>query len=173
MPITYVAIANTTVGVDDVTTIEFANIPSTYTDLKIVVSSRVTRAGQTRSGSRLWFNSSTSFWASKRLAGYDSNSILSDSGTANYFDNPQPTASAATASTFSSTEFYIPNYAGSSHKSIIADSATENNSASAWIIDLSVGRWANTAAITNIKIDGNGYDYTRYSTFTLYGIKKD
>lgn len=169
---TYVAIATTTVGASDVTTIEFANIPSTYTDLKIVASSRVTRAGQTRSGSRLWFNSSASSWGSIRIAGYDSNSTISDAGGSTYYNQPQPTASSATASTFANMEFYIPRYAGSqSEKTIYSLSGTENNSTTSWIIDYGSGFWSSTAAITNIKIDGNGYNYTQYSTFTLYGIK--
>lgn len=168
---THIPIATTTVGSGGATTIEFASIPSTYTDLKIVGSWRVDRAGQTRSGSRLWFNSNTSAWTSIRIAGYDSNSTISDLGGSTYFNQPQPTASAATASTFGSVEFYIPNYAGSQEKTIYSMSTTENNNATAWIIDYSGGVWGSTAAITNIKIDGNGYNFVQYSTFTLYGIK--
>jgi hypothetical protein len=167
---TYIAISTSTVGSGGATTIEFANIPSTYTDLKLVGSWRVDRAGQTRSGSRLWFNSNTSAWASIRLAGYDSNSVLSDAGGSTYFNQPQPTASSATANTFGSVEFYIPNYAGSQSKTLYSMSGTENNSTTAWILEFDGGLWDSASAITNIKIDGNGYDFVQYSTFTLYGI---
>lgn len=168
---TYVALATTTVGAGGTATIEFANLPTTvYTDLKIVVSARIDRA-VTRQSLNLWFNSSTGSWQSIRVAGYDSNSYLSDAGSTTYYQIPQGVGTSATASTFSNSEYYILDYRGSQQKTVYSQSATENNSTSAWILDFGSGVWANTAAITNIKIDGNGHNFGQYSTFTLYGIK--
>jgi hypothetical protein len=169
---TYVPIATTTVGSGGTTTIEFASIPQTYTDLKIVVSARMDRA-VTRQSLNVWFNNSTGSWTGRRLAGYDSSSVLSDVASTTYYQIPQGTGTSATASTFSNSEYYIPNYTSSNNKSILSDSVTENNSITAWISDLGAGLWSNTAAITSIKIDGNGYNFLQYSTITLYGIKKN
>ncbi len=170
MPTTYKAIATTTVGAGGTATIEFAAIPNTYTDLKVVVSARFDRA-VTRQSMNLWFNNSTGSWSGKRLAGYDSGSTLSDNAPTTYYQIPQGTGTSATASTFANTEFYIPNYLSSTNKSVSSDSVTENNSSTAWIVDLGAGLWSNTAAITSIKLDGNGYNFLQYSTATLYGIK--
>lgn len=169
---TFVALATVTVGAGQLTTVEFSNIPSTYTDLKIVMSARVVRTTDARSGSRLWFNNTTSLWGSFRVAGYDANSVIADAGGSSYYDQPQPTAGQATANTFANIEYYIPQYAGSqSEKTIYSLGTTENNSTSSWIMDFGNGRWTSSNAITNIKIDGNGHNFGQYSTFTLYGIK--
>ena len=167
---TYIAIATTTVGPSGITTIEFASIPQTYTDLALKVSARMNRAVD-RQSLNVWFNSSTGSWSGIRLAGYDSGSTLSDTSSTTYYQIPQGVGTTATASTFSNSEYYIPNYTSSNKKSISSDSVTENNSSTSWIVDLGAGLWSNTAAITNIKIDGNGWDFLQYSTATLYGIK--
>jgi len=166
---TYVAIATTTVGAGGTATIEFANLPIIYTDLKIVVSARMDRA-VTRQSLNLWFNNSTGSWQSIRVAGYDSNSTLSDAGSTTYYQIPQGVGTNATASTFSNSEYYILDYRGSQQKTLYSQSVTENNSTTAWMIDFGSGVWANTAAITNVKIDGNGYNFLQYSTATIYGI---
>ncbi len=167
---TYVPIATTTVGSTSVTTITFSSIPNTYTDLLLKVSARMDRA-VTRQSLNLWFNNSTGSWSGRRLAGYDSNSVLSDTASTTYYQIPQGTGTNATSSTFSNSEFYIPSYNASRNKIISSDSVTENNSATSWIIDLGVGLWTSTSAITVIRIDGNGFNFLQYSTATLYGIK--
>lgn len=169
---TYFPIASTTVGSGGTTTIEFTSIPQTYTDLIIKVSARMDRA-VTRQSLNVWFNNSTGSWVGRRFAAYDTSSLLSDTASTTYYQIPQGTGTNATASTFSNSEFYIPNYTGSTNKSIISDSVTENNSTTSWIVDLGIGFWSNTSAITSIKIDGNGFNFLQYSTATLYGIKKN
>jgi hypothetical protein len=78
-----------------------------------------------------------------------------------------------TASTFSNGEFYIPNYASANNKSVSFDSVTENNKATDQILALNAGLWADSAAITSIKLEVNGgtYNISQYSSATLYGIK--
>jgi hypothetical protein len=173
MPTTYKAIATVTVGAGGAANIEFTSIPQTYTDLAVKTSTRVDYASDTRLNLRLWFNNSTTSWSSKRLAGYDSNQTVSSSGTASYYDRADyATAGLATANTFSSTDIYIPNYAGSTNKSISSDTVAENNSSTSWIVNLAGGLWSNTSAITSLKIDAVGYNFVQYSTATLYGISK-
>jgi hypothetical protein len=77
-----------------------------------------------------------------------------------------------TASTFSNCEIYIPNYTGSSQKSISSDIVTENNATSALAV-LTAGLWLSTSAVTAIQlrpyVQGGG-NFAEHSTFTLYGI---
>jgi hypothetical protein len=76
----------------------------------------------------------------------------------------------ATASTFSNDAIYIPNYSGSTNKSVSIDTVTENNATAAHqTITASV--WANTAAITSIKIV-TGANFAQYSTASLYKFTK-
>jgi hypothetical protein len=158
-------IQTVTVGSGGAANIEFTSIPQTYTDLKLVVSGRGDFAG-TREKYTLTFNNAATTYSYRRLAGYDSNLVLSDTGL-----GPQATGANTTASVFASAEFYIPNYTGSNQKSWSSDSVTENNSTSSWIVDLNAGLWTTTDAITSIKIVIQGpANFVQYSTATLYGV---
>jgi hypothetical protein len=55
---------------------------------------------------------------------------------------------------------YIPNYAGSSNKSVSIDAVTENN-ATAAEANLVAGLWSSTAAITSITL----YNYGSVTNF--------
>lgn len=170
MALTYVAIATVTVGSGGATDIEFTNIPGTYTDLVLKLSSRISTSA-TREPISLTFNSSSTGYSYRRTYGFDSGSTGYDSATSQakiYFGNT--VAANATASTFGSHDIYISNYAGSGNKSLSSDAVAENNSSSAWQITLAAGLWANSAAITSIKITPDAGNFVQYSTATLYGI---
>jgi hypothetical protein len=166
----YNLIATTTVGSGGAASIDFTSIPATYTDLLVVVSHRVDRAN-TISDSKIQFNADTaSNYVSLRLYG-DGSAATSDqlSTTAGYWGySPGATA---TASVFSNTQIYIPNYAGSTQKSVSVDSVQENNTSAAYS-HINAIRWTGTAAITSIKLfDGNATNFVQYSSASLYGIK--
>ena len=78
----------------------------------------------------------------------------------------------ATANTFGNMEIYIPNYAGSSNKSVSVNQVGEDNAATAYAT-LLAGLWSNTAAITSIKLTpfSGGASFVQYSTAYLYGVK--
>ena len=166
---TYEAISTVTVGSGGAATINFTSIPATYTDLKIVLSVRnETAAGQMN----MIFNNSTDSTYSRRKIYSDGSSAQGTSGssetTFNFIDIP---FSSYTANTFSNTEIYIPNYAGSNNKSFSVDSVEENNATTSYT-ELIAGLRSNTDAITSIKFAiNNGSDFNQYSTATLYGIK--
>jgi hypothetical protein len=156
---TYTAIATVTVGSGGAANIEFTSIPATYTDLLVKLSGRSTSGGETAVNLRF-----------KSLAG-DGSSASSASSTS------QPevfvgriSANTYTASTFGNMEIYIPNYTGSSNKSLSSDSVAENNATTGYNI-LIAGLWNNTAAITSIAFTVAGSNFAQYSTATLYGIK--
>ena len=72
---------------------------------------------------------------------------------------------------FANVEMYVPNYAGSTNKSVSATGAQEANSSSAFLM-ATAGLWSNTAAITSIKIFGNAANLAADTTACLYGITK-
>ena len=163
---TYTLIASSTVGSGGASSIDFTSIPSTYTDLVLICSLRVSRAS-TVNNTVIKFNGSSSSYSEKVLYGSGS-SAGSYSDTQIYDVN---NAANSTANTFANSQFYIPNYAGSANKSVSNDSVSENNATSA-TSQLVAGLWSNTAAITSISLtDYSGTNFVQYSTAYLYGVK--
>jgi hypothetical protein len=163
---TFVAIATTTVGSGGAANIDFTSIPGTYTDLCLKVSSRLSGTDTPVS---VQFNGSSANFSWRRIYG-SGTTATSQSGTDSYWFYTD--TSAQTASTFGSGEIYIPNYAGSTNKSVSSESLTENNAtlAEAFIV---AALWSQTAAITRITLVPLTGTFVQYSTATLYGIKKD
>jgi len=175
MALTYEAIATTTVGSGGAANIEFTSIPQTYTDLLVKLSLRSTySSGAATQQLYMTFNGNGSSYSARQLYGDGSSATsdtLSNSGAVISIVNTN--ADGVTASTFSSTDIYIPNYAGSTNKSTSADSVTENNGTAA-LAGLNAGLWSNSAAITSIKFEPQtsvSANWKQYSTATLYGIK--
>ncbi len=158
-------IATVTVGAGGASSIAFSSIPSTYTDLCLKMSARLTNAVDVY-GMAPTFNGITSSFTSKRLLSTGS-SVSSDSPTG-YAGLVEGTS--YTANTFGNWELYIPNYTGSANKSFRIDDVTENNATAAYS-ELVAGLWSNTAAITSISFASAG-TFAQYSTATLYGISK-
>jgi hypothetical protein len=168
MASTYTFIASSTVGGGGAANIEFTSIPATYTDLLVKLSSRASDAVNVYA-LKFEFNSNASNYSSKYLYGTGSGSGSSISTTDSF--TSYVNGSNATASTFTSSEFYVPNYASSNNKSFSIDYATENNATLA-IAGITAGLWSNTAAITSIKFILEGGNFAQYSSAYLYGITK-
>ena len=167
MALTYTAIATVTVGSGGAADIEFTSIPGTYTDLIVLTSVRSTG---NETSMQIQFNSSTTNRSVRYLYG-DGSSAGSGSDT-NMFVASAVVPSTYTSNTFANGYLYIPNYAGSTAKSSMADASQENNSTTAYSA-LTANLWNNTSAITSIKFSnvvGTGV-FAQYSTATLYGIK--
>jgi hypothetical protein len=170
---TYVAIATTTVGSGGASSIEFTSIPGTYTDLCILLSARSDESGSSVTNLRWTFNNSTSGYSGLELYAQTSNNTVGSGNggtTSSYIQLGYANAPLNTASTFSSTMVYIPNYASSNNKSMSLDSVQESNGGAVYV-DLGAALWSNSAAITSIKITPLTNNFVQYSTATLYGIK--
>jgi len=169
---TFVKIASSTAGSGGVASVTFSSIPATYTDLVIKYTARSTYT--TFPGDaidvRLTFNGSSSGYTERML--YGTGSAAASASTSGSFINwgGIQTNTAQTANTFSSSEIYIPNYAGSTNKSMSIDAVQENN-ATASNSRLVAALWANTAAITSITLTPDYGNFAEYSSFYLYGIK--
>lgn len=173
MPDTFIKIASVTVGSGGAASIDFTSIPATYTDLLIYTSSKNTSAGAV-SDMYLTFNNSGGTAYSERTLFGTGSSALSESFTSQAFipRAGYSTGTAFTTGAFSNNLYYIPNYAGSNNKTLSIDSVMEDNGTGSYM-GLFAGLWANTAAITSVKLTpyatiGN---FAQYSTAILYGIK--
>lgn len=159
-------IASTTVGSGGASTISFSSIPSTYTDLVLVTSTR-SNVGGYGTDMNISINGSSTA-TGRRIYGYGSGTTSDTQSNVSGL----VVGGTATANVFSSNYLYFPNYAGSANKSYVLDAVSENNSASVYLVEISANYWANTAAITSISIaDATGATLQQYSTATLYGIK--
>jgi hypothetical protein len=164
MPTTFTKIAAVTVGSGGAANIEFTSIPQTYTDLVMKVSIR--NVNDT-ADSYLRFNGATTNFSDRWI--YGTGSGTADSTTNSNIDF-LVTRSTFTANVFGNSEFYIPNYTGSTNKSVSVDSVSENNATTSYQL-LSAGLWSQTTAITSIQIVANNGNLAQHSTATLYGIK--
>lgn len=171
MAVTYKPIATVTVGSGGAANIEFTSIPGTYTDLLVKLSARSSKTGTDNDQVNLTFNSSTSGYSDRLLYGRNGSAAGATSSTTYITWAGIIPAASATASTFSSTEIYVPNYAGSANKSLSSDNVQENNSSTDYFVTMLAGLWSNTSAITSLKLTCNGGNFVQYSTATLYGIK--
>ena len=162
---TYVLISSSTVGSGGASSITFSAIPATYTDLLIKISAR--DADTSGALTALSFNGVTTNLSSKAIRGTGS-AVNSATFASNIYIASEP--GAYTASVFSSSDTYIPNYTSANYKSVSDDSTGENN-ATASEMKLNAGLWSATSAITSIILTPGVSPYVQYSTFYLYGIK--
>jgi hypothetical protein len=161
---TYTLIASSTVGSGGAANIDFTSIPSTYTDLVLLISAR---NGDTAVQElKMQINASATSTTNKYLEGNGA-SAVTGSGSANLIGAIPGTS--MTVNTFNNIQVYIPNYAGSSNKSFSSDYAEETNATTAYA-GILAGLWANTAAINRLTLTCTG-NLLQHSTAYLYGIK--
>jgi hypothetical protein len=168
MATTYTLIQTITVGSGGAASMEFTSIPADYTDLLVKLSGRSSRSAAVMEEFLLTFNNNGSSYSERQLRG-DGSSAISQAFSGSSIQQLGQPGAGATANTFGNWEFYIPNYAGSNNKSISLDGVTENSATQAYT-NFEAGLWANSAAITSIKISAGSYLAVEYSTAYLYGI---
>jgi len=163
---TFVKIASVTVGSGGAASMSFSSIPSTYTDLCVKISARTNRASIADAILASLNGSSSSFtWTLLEGDGVSAYSATGSTGLVGVAN-----AATSTANTFSNCEFYVPNYAGSTNKSISVDSVIERNAGADTYADLAAVLWSNTSAINSITLTPSFGSFVQYSTATLYGV---
>jgi hypothetical protein len=170
MPTTCKLIAKSVLGAS-ASSVDFQSIPSTYTDLLLLASARQDVVYldcylrlNNDSGSNYSYRRLTANGASAASASASSQTWLS------LF--PLVVPSGYTSSTFSNFEVYIPNYAGSTNKSVSATGASETNATTAYIGAIA-GLWSQTTAIDRVTVlPDTGANFVSGSSFFLYGITK-
>ncbi len=163
MAVTYEPIATTTLSSNQ-TTVTFSSIPSTYTDLVLVIYGKTNGTGGVNSV-RITFNSDTGNNYS-RLALYGVNgsaginqSTSTNGGSAILGQNSENTGNAIiNFQNYSNTTTY-KTFIGRENRSQVA-------------VYASIQMWRNTNAINSITLTGDsGVSIVSGSMLTLYGIK--
>ena len=167
MAYTYSKIATYTVGSGGIASIDFLNIPQTYTDLCLMISAR--SAGSGIDDLRLKINGVTTNRTERYLLG---NGATASSGTGTIAQIGLIPSTSQTASTFGNTSVYIPNYTSSNNKSLSIDDVTENNATTAYA-SMWAALWSQTTAISSLSVYGASANLAQYSTAHLYGIKAE
>ena len=162
---TYIPIATQTLGSAS-SSITFSSIPNTYTDLRLVVSNAITSAGDNLA---IQINGDTGAnYSLTNLRGQGTTAISGNATSTNrvYFD------SSSSLSTTVPQAYFIDifSYAGSTNKTVLGAAAADMNGSGS--VELTVGLWRSTAAITSItvKTDGGVNTFNTGTIFTLWGI---
>ena len=172
MPVTYKLIASVTVGSGGAADIEFTSIPATFDDIVIKFSGRSARSAQS-TNFVIQFNNDTGSNQYRYLYIRGNGSSANSYGQLDTsIDAQHIPAATSTANTFGNYEIYIPNYDGSTAKSVSIDGVQEDNAATTVYASLVAGSWVGTSAITSVKLIPNLGNFVQHSTATLYGIKK-
>ena len=163
MATTFKKIASVTVGSGGSSTIDFTAIPSTYTDLIMIVSGKASSVSQSL---RATFNGDT--------ASNYSTTFLSGNGTAATSSRETSRSDGilfgvATTSGNSACIGQINDYSNTNtFKTLIGRRGSGSNAN----VAADVGLWRNTAAINTIAITLDGsQNIAAGSTFKLYGIE--
>lgn len=166
-------ISHTEVGSGGVSSITFSSIPSSYSDLLLLVSCRATNA-DFENNLKLTFNNDSSLLYSETYLFWNGGAVSTARPSGQAYSLINTTGDSALANTFGSTSILIPNYSNSNnYKQYIIDSTTENNSTGSWRMYMQAGMYRSTSAIS--RIDFNVFSsrvIKERSTFTLYGITK-
>lgn len=164
-----VPIFTQTVGAGGAASITFNNIPSNYTDLRLVASTRGLDAGASEPWLRFNGDSANNY-SMTRVYANGSTSFSDRASNTSVIVAMEAPSTGYTANTFSNAEVCIPNYTSSTFKQIISDAVAENNATST-AMAIFAGLWRNASSINSITIGPNGTGFAQHSTFTLYGIK--
>jgi hypothetical protein len=164
---TYEPIATTTISGSNTSTVTFSNIGS-YTDI-IVICNVI---GATNYASLfLRFNGDTgSNYSHSRIEGNGSGASFGYANNINRMQIGWPYQGTGTDKP-SFVKAHILNYGGSTSKTVLSESANDQNGTGD--VARYVGLWRSTSAITSITIDTGAVTGIKVgSMFTLYGITR-
>ena len=170
MPSTYTLISSNVLA-SNAASVTFSAIPSTYTDLAIRISARITTADV--DDLLMQLNSLTTY-SYTQLRGYDGTNVASSRATgATRIRVSEVNGAASTSNTFTSTEIYIPNYATAVAHPTSSFGAVEENGNTLNKINTTAGLYSATSvAVTSITFSLPGsFNFLTNSSFYLYGIK--
>ena len=165
---TYIPLAKT-VLTGTQATVEFTSIVGTYTDLVLLVSCRSDNAVAFDT-LKLELNDTIANYSFTVVDGYNSSTSSSRGSSQAFGRAGWINGTSSTSSTFTSTEIYFPNYAGSTNKPYSVTTVAENNATTSWDNACFAPLWSNTAAITKIKLYPTSGFFVSGSRFDLYGI---
>ncbi len=151
--------------------IEFANIPSTYDELRLVVTARGD-AAQESYGMRLQCNGdATANYDEQRTIAYNGNTAVNDqANAATYIRAGGANGATSPAAVATVTEIVIPGYARTAFaKQILARSGNHYSANGNQVFSI-FGQWRGTAAIVSLQLTLDSGNFDIGSVATLYGI---
>lgn len=176
---TMTLIATSTVGAGGAASIVLGSggtIPQTYTDLYLIVNSRITSGSKNSDNMFMQINSVTSGYSNRFLIGTGP-VVYSGTNPNNITTKAFCGVSSSTAvdgGGWGSSAIYIPNYAGSASKTSSSDASFEGNILGQNEVGnvIIASAIPTTAAITSITLSHASLNFAEYSTASLYGITK-
>jgi hypothetical protein len=165
MPATYEPIQTYTLGSAQAT-ITFSSIPSTYTDLRLVMTGTVTASAGSAFAMR--FNSDTA-------TNYSYVAFYGNGGSVQGYDNATNINAIIMTANFRTTipvlaTFDIMSYAASRFKTSLITYSYDDGAAGG-LVTREAALWRSTSAINRIDITTTSTTYAAGTTATLYGIK--
>ena len=163
---TYTPIATQTLG-SAAASITFSSIPGTYTDLRLVLTGTCSAAGDYMA---IQYNADTATnYSLTVLSGYGTGVQSTNTTSAVSIQTSWNGASSTTIPAMKSID--ILSYAGSTNKTCLITASTDQNGTAGGAVELTVGLWRSTAAITSIKLFWIGSSNFATGTIaTLFGI---
>jgi len=147
----------------------FSSIPSTYTDLRLIINNQMSGA----SGIKIQFNSDTGAnYSETQLLGYGTSTVSSGRTTgASSIYNNLVYGDSTISNWFTLQQIDIMNYSSSSiYKTAMWRYGTPNQPSN-YEVGFITSLWRNTAAINSITISAwNAVNFVAGSNFSLYGI---
>ncbi len=172
---TYVALAKTVLTTTQ-TTITFSAIPSTYTDLVLLWSSRDDRPVNNQNSFSMVINGDTG-------ANYSNTNVYAYQGPASYSDRRSSATTGRvstsntlnnTANTFTNGELIISNYTSTSTRAIALNCVMEQavDGAGLFMTFASAQQYRGSAAVSSFTLTPeSSASFVSGSSFYLYGIK--
>jgi hypothetical protein len=152
---TYTSLATVTLG-STATSVTFSNIPATYRDLIFVFEGVVSAGGG--EVVRVNFNGDTT-------SGNYSATYANGDGAGRSSGNESRRFGVFYAQRSSMVASFMDYSATNKHKTYLSRAGGASNA-----LEMIVGRWANTAAITSIRLFPDANGFASGSTLNLYGV---
>jgi hypothetical protein len=170
MPSSRELISSQTLGTA-VASVTLSSIPSTYRDLVLRCSVRLSGTGGSVDSFYIYPNAVTtgSLYSNTRIQGEGTSLTSGRTSNSNAALNAATTQDGATSNTFGSTEIYFPSYTVAINKPISIADVAENNSATVNLVGAKAALFRSTTAISSIRIDTDS-TFMIGSSFYLYGL---
>jgi len=160
---TYTPIATQTLG-SAAASITFSSIPGTYTDLRLVLTCTTSAQDEIA----IQFNADTAtHYSATSLGGTGVTAVSSNATTQSNIEINFTGATNTTGPALFTVDAF--SYAGGTNKTVVASVANDGNGSGS--VELTVGLWRSTSAITSIKVFlVNANNFNTGTIATIWGI---
>lgn len=165
---TYTLISSTVLG-STTASVNISSIPSTYTDLILLISGKTNFNGNDDAALITVNSDNGTNYSTTLLRDFSNTASSVRYSSANYVRGTYHLAGNL-ASGFSNTEIYFPNYTSTANRPISSYGLYEKNTVADVGLSIAAGLYRGSSAISSIQIAAFG-SFLANSSFYLYGIK--